>query len=307
MVALAAGKEAFSDYSHKYSPHKFTQPQLFACLVLKEFEKKDYRGIVQLLLDWTELRQVVGLQAVPHYTTLQKASRRLLKLKPIRALLSDTVRRIRKGRRSVPFAAGDSSGFDAHHASRYFIWRRDTHAEDEKRPKKRASYRHYGKLMVIVCCKTHAILVAVASRGPTPDIDQLDEVMARLPPKPDLKIGHMILDAGFDSAHNHQLLRQTHDMRSTIPPEHGRPSKNPDALPRDRWRRLMKIRFRRGRPASYRNRTQVETVFSMLKRNLGAALRARSEHGRRRDLFLRVLTHNIALAILRVFYRAGHH
>ena len=49
MVALAAGKEAFSDYSHRYSPHKFTQPQLFACLVLKEFEKKDYRGIAKLL------------------------------------------------------------------------------------------------------------------------------------------------------------------------------------------------------------------------------------------------------------------
>ncbi len=28
MVALAAGKDALSDYSHKYSPHKFTQPQL---------------------------------------------------------------------------------------------------------------------------------------------------------------------------------------------------------------------------------------------------------------------------------------
>ena len=49
MVALAAGKEAFSDYSHIYSPKKFTQPQLFACLVLKEFEKKDYRGVQQLL------------------------------------------------------------------------------------------------------------------------------------------------------------------------------------------------------------------------------------------------------------------
>ncbi len=45
MVALAVGKEAFSDYSHIYSPKKFTQPQLFACLVLKEFENKDYRGI----------------------------------------------------------------------------------------------------------------------------------------------------------------------------------------------------------------------------------------------------------------------
>jgi hypothetical protein len=42
----------------------------------------------------------------------------------------------------------------------------------------------------------------------------------------------------------------------------------------------------------------------MLKRNLGSALRARTHWGRYRDLFLRALTHNIALALLWVFYRA---
>src|ERR1700740_2421689 len=95
MVALAAGKEAFSDYSHVYSPKKFTQPQLFACLVLKEFEKKDYRGIRQLLIDCSDRREALGVALVPHYTTLQKASRRLLKQDRVRFLLDDTVRRIR--------------------------------------------------------------------------------------------------------------------------------------------------------------------------------------------------------------------
>lgn len=136
MVALAAGKEAFSDYSHIYSPHKFTQPQLFACLVLKEFEKKDYRGISQLLGDWPELRQTLGLETVPHFTTLHKASRRLLRLKPVRKILARTIRLIRGQRkRRVPYAAADSSGFDSHHASRYFIWRRDSQKADQNRRK----------------------------------------------------------------------------------------------------------------------------------------------------------------------------
>jgi Transposase DDE domain len=302
MVALAAGMEAFSDYSHRFSPHKFTQPQLFACLVLKEFEKKDYRGVAQFLEDWLELRQAIGLRFVPHFTTLQKASRRLLKVKHVRTLLKETLRRIHKRRKNVPYAAGDSSGFDAHHASRYFIWRRDTHAENQKRPKKQVSYRRYGKLMVIVNCMSHAILAAVASQGPTPDIDQLDDVIGELPDS--VKIRHMVLDAGFDSAHNHRLLREEHGMRSTIPPKHGRPTKDPNALPSDKYRRLMKRRFRDGSPKSYRKRPQVETVFSMLKRNLGDALRAKTTHGRRRDMFLRVLTHNITLAARWVFYRA---
>lgn len=308
MVALAAGKEAFSDYSHVYSPHKFTQPQLFACLVLKEFEKKDYRGIRQLLLDCTELQEVIGLASVPHYTTLQKASRRLLRQNRVRVLLDDTVRRIRRRRKNVQHAAADSSGFDAHHASRYFIWRRDNQkertsvssVEPEKRPKKRVSYRKFGKLMLIVCCATHAILAAVASAGPTPDIDQLDGVLRGLPPSQ--RIVRLVADAGFDSAHNHQLLREEHGIRSTIPPEHGRPSKNPATLPRDPYRRMMKIRF--NKPA-YNKRSQVETVFSMLKRNFGSSLRARTHWSRCRDLYLRVLTHNIALALSWVFYRAG--
>ena len=96
MVALAAGKDAFGDYSHKFSPHKFTQPQLFACLVLKEFERKDYRGVARLLADWSELRQALGLRSVPHFTTLQKASRRLLELRHIRPLIARTVRLIQR-------------------------------------------------------------------------------------------------------------------------------------------------------------------------------------------------------------------
>src|SRR5258707_13871598 len=87
MVALAAGKDAFSDYSHVYSPHKFTQPQLFACLVLKEFEKKDYRGITKLLDDCSDLRNAIELLVVPHYTTLQKAICQLLKQSRVRILL----------------------------------------------------------------------------------------------------------------------------------------------------------------------------------------------------------------------------
>src|SRR5207302_8979659 len=121
----------------------------------------------------------------------------------------------------------DSTGFDSHYASRYYVWRRDSQKQPDeqkkqKRPKKRVSYKKYGKLMIIVCCVTHAILAAVASQGPTPDIDQLDDVVAELTPAS--SIGHLVLDAGFDSAHNHRLLREQHGILSTIPPEHGRPS-----------------------------------------------------------------------------------
>ncbi len=93
----------------------------------------------------------------------------------------------------------------------------------------------------------------------------------------------MVLDAGFDSAHNHQLLRDYHGILSVIPPLHGRPAKDPNALPTDKYRSLMKTRFNK---KAYRRRGQIETAISILKRNLGSALRGRSYWSRCRDLQL---------------------
>ncbi|CAN5455639.1 hypothetical protein BH10PLA1_BH10PLA1_04610 [soil metagenome] len=53
---------------------------------------------------------------------------------------------------------------------------------------------------MLVCCASHLILGAVASAGPTPDIDQLDELMGHVTPV--LTIERLVADAGFDSAHS---------------------------------------------------------------------------------------------------------
>jgi hypothetical protein len=78
-AALAAGREALPLYSHPKSPHKFTQPQLFAMLVLKQFFQLDYRGLVAWLDDWPALCNALELTRVPNYSTLCYAERRLLK------------------------------------------------------------------------------------------------------------------------------------------------------------------------------------------------------------------------------------
>ena len=57
--------------------------------------------------------------------------------------------------------------------------------------------------------------------------------------------------------------------------------------------------------AAYRDRVQVETVMSMLKRRLDAFVRGRNAWSQRRDLRLKVLTHNVMLLLqVEVFYRA---
>jgi hypothetical protein len=78
-AALAVAEKALPEYSAVHSPRKFTQPQLFAILVLRQFFKTDYRGVVALLEDMSDLREALGIEEVPHYSTLCYAQRRLIK------------------------------------------------------------------------------------------------------------------------------------------------------------------------------------------------------------------------------------
>jgi len=77
--ALRLAQQSLPPYSSKYSRQDFTQHQLFALLALKTFFKTDYRGVTQMVADFAELRQDLGLEEVPHYSTLCYAANRLLK------------------------------------------------------------------------------------------------------------------------------------------------------------------------------------------------------------------------------------
>ncbi len=58
----------------------------------------------------------------------------------------------------------------------------------------------------------------------------------------------------------------------------------------------MRNRFKRkADKRAYGQRWQVETVNSMMKRNLGSALRATTAKRRSMELLLRVVTHNIMI------------
>src|SRR5262245_24729981 len=77
--ALAFAQEALPRYSSHFWRKGYTQHQHCALLALSQLMRGDYRGIVQALLEWAELREVLGLRQVPHYTTLCYAEQRLQK------------------------------------------------------------------------------------------------------------------------------------------------------------------------------------------------------------------------------------
>ena len=79
------------NYSHRFSPKTFTLPQLFCCLVLKEFFRLDYRGVCEFLSDCDSICREIGIKKVPHFTTLQKAHARMIDDDQFQQLLDELV------------------------------------------------------------------------------------------------------------------------------------------------------------------------------------------------------------------------
>ncbi|HEY4233043.1 MAG TPA: transposase [Lacipirellulaceae bacterium] len=293
LAALATAERALPLYSHRNSPKTFTQHQLFACLVLKNFLKTDYRGVVAHLADCPSLAETLRLARVPHYTTLQKAARRLLSSVPAKRLLDATVRQHLGRKRCVPRTAIDSTGLESSAASGYFVHRRRYVGG----PWKTVIYHRFPKLGIVCDVRTHFILAAQEGRGPRPDVADFRPLLAAALAR--VRMGRIAADAGFDSEPNHAFARRECRVRSIIPAKHGRPTTKPAT---GHYRRLMQTRFDE---VAYRDRIQVETVISMVKRRLEAFVRGRTSWSQRRDLWLKVLTHNVMILLhIEVFYRA---
>src|SRR5262245_61348376 len=283
--ALAAGQRALRCYAHRFSPKTYTQPQLFACLVLKAFFRADYRGIAICLEDLPDLTRLLGLRRVPHWTTLHKAAARLLARRRGRRLLAFTIGRVLRRRRRVRRAALDSSGFACGHTSHYYARRRTKGAT----AREKVRYRRYAKLEAAFDCQTHLILGAIPRRGPAVDTDRfiplLEEALRQV------RITAALADAGFDSEPNHRHAREVRGVKSFIPATAGRPSSK---LPTGRYRRRMRQRLDKGY-GGYGQRWQAETGMSLLKRRLGSALGGRGYQSQCRHLMLLVLCYNLML------------
>jgi hypothetical protein len=140
--------------------------------------------------------------------------------------------------------------------------------------------------MVAVDRGNHLILATHASRGPSPDVDQLEDLLNgfwfnAVPEQ-------VLADAGFDSETNHERLR-SHGIDTMIPAKIGRPTQK---LPSSCWRYLLATDFN---AQDYGQRRQSETVMFMLKQHQGQADRARTEPAHLREMSLMAVTHNILI------------
>ena len=265
------------------SPKKFTQHQLAAIIVLREFFKTDYRGIEQIIKDSVDLQRVLELVEIPHYTTIQKAAHRIKKSDLDRLLAgfldpcekNESVKKkhspLRHRRHRLRIAPHQQLLCEEKGKGTGHIPHDDVYALSK-------SGHHYRLL-------DHLVLSIVTGRGPGPDITHFEKAVLEAEKNVHLKT--LAADAGYDSERAHCFAREGHSIRTIIPRRIGRPTTK---LPSGKYRRIMATRFNK---KLYGQRWQVETVNSMIKRVLGSALRARSYWSQCREMVVRVLAYNM--------------
>jgi hypothetical protein len=137
-AAHELGGRLFDERAHKFSRKDFTLPQLFACLVLREHQKKSYRGTEALLRDCADLRDAVGLTRAPDHNTICRAFTHLVKPAKMNRALDLQVAAAKAGGLnvkgdSVKPATLDSTCFESRHVSRHFERRRRQTAEQDRK------------------------------------------------------------------------------------------------------------------------------------------------------------------------------
>ena len=299
-------RASLPSYTCKFSRHDFTLPQLFACLCCKALLKRSLREAEAVLRDAEHWCRAIGMKKAPDHNTLWRASKVLLKARRVGDVLDAMARWAAVHRAlglSVKPLAGDSTTFEHHHVSRHFERRQRRESRRESRRARRRRMRgkkrdparalkRLPKLGFTTPTHSHLILSAWCGTGGGSDSPHFERILFDAWRRVPHRSFTAVFDAGYDGEGNHRLARRDMGIRSIIPPTIGRPTRKP---PPTYWRRRMRrlLRTKRSRRrCGYTQRWQAETVVSMVKRNLGSALSGKTAASRKRDMFLKVLTHN---------------
>ena len=140
-LAYALGVEVLPKYFSPFSRHAFTKPQLFACLVLREHQKKSFRGIEALLIDSPQWLADIGLAKAPDHNTLSRAFNEFVdpdladSMLDLMAKLARS-RKLLRGDGLKPLTL-DSSMYESHHVSRHFEQRDTAQAKVTRRKRRK--------------------------------------------------------------------------------------------------------------------------------------------------------------------------
>ncbi len=222
-------------------------------LVIRQYESKSHRRLVQLSEECVGIREYLGFSKIPHCATLQKAAARL-EGSLLHRMLQEFIpyKRVR-----LVLAGIDGSGFSYSTASYYYT----------KRARLRRNF-----LKIVVCADMNSQLISTAiihhgMQHGNPDFLPLSYKTSAAVAPVDTVLG----DMGFDNENNHVGARKTGTAAAVIPTGH---ADVPIRRTSGTHRREMKRNFPR-QLCSQRNRS--ETTFFVVKGMMSGDMTSRND------------------------------
>jgi hypothetical protein len=266
-IVLETAEAVLPRYSHPKSPHRYTQPQLAACVLLMFRLRLSYRDMEEWLLATDAVCAALQLKRIPDHATLCRAHQRL-RLKTLEQMNQALLDKLGVEEELV---ALDSTGYRITSASAYYQTRRGQ------------IFREWCKGVYAVGTQSQLILAWRQGRGPGHDSSFLNGLRRDVGRYARHEHGRpcwmMITDAGFDS----QEVREG----DLIPPvrRHGK-LVSPERKARAELVAAAKL------DGIYGQRWKTETVHSVIKRKFGDVVRSRLTNRRRREPAVKGLLYN---------------
>ena len=274
-----------SPYSCKYSKKVYTQHQLLALVLFKEYRNQHYREFIEDIGDMEHIQKILDFSEVPHFTTLQKFLCRIKSLY-LRITFRKTVSQFYSKDDVIPITAIDSSGFTSGYCSHYF---------SEQTGKLR---KHFLKASISVDTDQQAITGFISSNSRVHDTRHARKLLHQCHNL--LPSDCYVMDRGYDSEDIHRLIGQDLNADSIIPPRFWK-----NLIVGGTYRKEMVLR---ADDPKYRRRQLVETTFSVLKRKFSGDLKARRFRIQMKEITCKIIVYNIHKFLLgffiEVFYRA---
>lgn len=272
-LAYEVAQASLPQYSHPKSPHRYTLPQLAACVLLGFYLKRTYRDTEQLLLMSDQLCDVLELKEVPNYATLNRTYQKL-KLRDWERLNENLLRAFNDGAGvEEAYVAVDSTYFTPTQASNTFL------------SKAGRKHSHYYTGAYAVGIESQLILAIRVGVGPGSDSPYL-KPLRRLARRFGVRQANgrrrqtVIADMGFDG--------RTVIEGDLIPPIR----RGGNLVAPERLARLDLVSHAR-LDGLYGQRWKVETVNSVIKRKFGDAVRSHKVRYQRREAFVKGIVYNL--------------
>jgi len=282
----------------RYANHLYTDHQHVILLALRQHFRKSYRDFCEMIEACTEVLDELGLRRVPHWTTLQKFSKRADTRRLERLLLVF----LQEARLRVLYLAVDSTGFSSTSASTYYTRVLEFRKSKLGGHRRGVLTRRYLKQTVAVETRKQLIVAVKFRMGPANDSPDFIRVLRKVRPA-ELPVKLVVADKGYDAERNHEYAREVLGAQTLIPLR----NQGIGVWVRGRYRRKLMKEFDEG---AYHQRAKVETVFSVEKRKMGSTVLARVPSQQHKELIFRAFSYNsgrlesLFLFFIEGFYKA---